>query len=210
MSRDNIFYIAIVIVAIGAGAGAGWLSAKRRTATLQESLQRLEDTLAALTPEPQDQKEVARWDEERMRLAYQQAADWVKLANNVTWTMTSIYLIGALLALNGSLNQQVINTPWRPWVGLAVVLLSIVWLIVDFVYLLSARSARNVLAATEALWKEHSRFFYGQHHNITAVVGRWTVTILLWLSIWVPAALGLIVAKPLLPAWIADHLFDIM
>ena len=92
----------------------------------------------------------------------------MKLANNVTWTMSSIYLVGSLLALNGSLTQQVIDTPWRPRVGLAVVILSVIWLMFDVVYFFSARSARSWLAATEARWEAPARFFYGQHHSAAA------------------------------------------
>jgi hypothetical protein len=169
----------------------------------------LDARVQALAPEGDDPREVARRDEERIRLAYQQAADWVKLANNVTWTMSSIYLVGSLLALNGSLSQQVIDTPWRPRVGLAVAILSVLWLVFDVVYFSSARSALSWLAATEARWEEPARFFYGQYYRPTFAVGRWAVTVCLWISIFVPAWLGLIVAKPLLPAWIADHLVDI-
>src|ERR1043166_3956888 len=89
MLRDFITYLA---VAIAAGGVIGWLFAKRQTATLQESLDRLNARVQALAPQNEEQREVARRDEERMRLAYQQAADWVKLTNNVTWTMSSIYL----------------------------------------------------------------------------------------------------------------------
>jgi hypothetical protein len=40
------------------------------------------------------------------------------MANDITWTMSSIYLVGSLLALNGSLAQQLINTRGARSLGL--------------------------------------------------------------------------------------------
>jgi len=78
----------------------------------------------------------------------------------------------------------------------------------DLVYLFSARSARKWLANKERDWGE-AQFYYKQYHSRGASFGRWLVTILLWTSIFIPAALGLVVAKPLLPLCIAGYLPNI-
>jgi hypothetical protein len=198
-----------VLAAIAAGGLVGWLFAGKQISRLQESIDQVRSRLNTLTLVGDDRKEAAKCDEERFRLAYQQAADWVKLANSVTWTMSSIYLVGSLLALNGALAQHLIATPWRPRIGIAVVILSVIWLVFDVVYFVSARSARKWLAEKEALWDPSAHFFYRQYHRPGAVFGRWVVTLLLWASICVPATLGLIVAKPLLPEFVANLLVDI-
>jgi hypothetical protein len=215
MSQGFIFYLIEAVVAVLVGGLAGWLLARRRLASLQTSLQELETsvqnlsaTVTNLASTAQNNATVATWKEERVRLAYTQAADWLKLANNVTWTMSSIYLVGSLIALNGALSQSVIGTIWRPIVGLAVVAISIIWVIFDVVYSYAARSARDWLVATESHWDTSAQFYSGQR-NSTAKAGRWAVTMFLWLSICVPAVLGVIIAKPILPTFVADYLPDI-
>jgi hypothetical protein len=210
MLENPLVLLGIYVVCAGLFGGLiGWLFAGKRINRLQESIDQVRSALNVLTLQGDDQKEAAKRDEERSRLAYQQAADWVKLANSITWTMSSIYLVGSLLALNGALAQHLIATPWRPRIGIAVVTLSVIWLVFDLIYFISARSARKWLAEKEALWDPSAHFFYHQHHEPGAVLGRWVVTLLLWASICVPATLGLIVAKPLLPALIANLLVDV-
>jgi len=193
-----IYLVALAIVSVGVGAALVWFFVRNRVARLEDSLIRTQGRLDALQLPENRAEEVFGLNEERTRLAYQQAADWVKLANNVTWTMSSIYLVGSLLALNGSLSPSVINSAWRPWVGIAVVILSFIWLAFDVIYSFSARSARNWLTATEEGWVAQAQFFRSQN-RAAPQIWRWVVAILLWISICVPAALGLFIAKPLFP-----------
>jgi hypothetical protein len=204
----SIMYLVVVAIFAGAGGALVWFYVRSRVATLADLIIQIRGELEQLGPTDAQRVATVEQNEERTRLAYQQAADWVKLANNVTWTMSSIYLVGSLLALNGSLTQQLINTPWRPWVGIAVVGLSFIWLAFDLIYSCSARSARNWLAATEARWVTEAQFFSSQN-SWGVRVGRWAVAILLWISICVPAALGLFVAKPILPTCLGSFFPDI-
>src|SRR5258708_15723272 len=59
--------------------------------------------------------------DEAIKASYQQAADWVKMVNSVTWTLSSIYLVAAIIALNGAM--QLKDFPWRPLIAIVFILL---------------------------------------------------------------------------------------
>ncbi len=85
-------------------------------------------------------------------VTYQQAADWLKMVNTVTWTMGSIYLAAAFVALNGALSESLVDTVWRHVIGVAVCALSLIWFHVDNIYSSSAQKARAKLKALEDVW----------------------------------------------------------
>jgi hypothetical protein len=208
LDHPVVFVLVGAVLAAVIGGIVARVVARRQVNALSTRHDTLAEQVRTLTLGPEDTKEAARFAEERMRLSYQQAADWVKMSNSITWTMSSIYLVGSLLALNGALSTQLIGTPWRPRIGLAVVILCGLWLAFDLVYLFSSFDARKRLAQMENSWAE-PRFYYHQYHGGWSKFGRIAVNGLLWVSILVPASLGLIVARPILPTYMAAHLVDI-
>jgi uncharacterized protein YukE len=86
------------------------------------------------------------------KISYQQASDWVRMVNSITWTLSSIYLVGAIIALNGVM-QKGVDPAWRFTVGLVVAGLCLVWAAVDVSYVVMSLDARKTLVSIEAEWK---------------------------------------------------------
>jgi hypothetical protein len=135
--------------------------------------------------------ETERLGSETIRMFYHQAADWVRTVNTVTWSLGSIYLVAAILALNGAVQQT--NQVWRTWIGLGIIALVGIWLVIDGAYLRSARSAREYLKNIERQWPNHEGFYSNQAPNINTIR---LVSALLYISALILALLALLVAFP--------------
>jgi hypothetical protein len=103
-------------------------------------------------------KEITEAD--HRKTVYQHAGDWLRMVNMITWTLASIYLVGAVIALNGALQSH--DSRWRLTVGLSVFLLSLIWGGVDYIYEYSAKCARVKLENIEAGWGKDSQFYTDQ------------------------------------------------
>lgn len=88
---------------------------------------------------------------DQKKLAYQEASQWLRMVNLITWTLNSIFLVGAMVALNGAA-QQTADVVWRYAACVAAILLCIVWRSVDNIYSVSATKARAFLCVAEADW----------------------------------------------------------
>lgn len=131
---------------------------------------------------------LAQQTEARRLLSYQQAADWLRMTNNITWTLSSVYLVAAIIGLNSGLT---VNDPdWRLWIGLTVTGLGLSWLLVDIIYFCSASNARQQLRAIEQNMEE--RFYTTQRGTVSRVI----VTAVLLVSMLGVSYMGLVVAKP--------------
>jgi hypothetical protein len=111
--------------------------------------------------------------------AYQQAADWVRMVNTITWTLFSIYLVSAVIALNGA-SQPGVDVAWRRTIAISVLVLCIVWGVVDWVYDVTLQAARKQLEKMEEGWDEENQFFTGQRKNpsIRIVEGRLIIVLI--------------------------------
>jgi hypothetical protein len=78
---------------------------------------------------------------ERPGLAYDQASDWLRMVNTITWALSSIFLVGAIIAVNGA-SQSGVDPYWRIGAYVLVVVLCAIWWRVDFIYAQSAVQAR--------------------------------------------------------------------
>jgi hypothetical protein len=136
---------------------------------------------------------------EAIKLSYQQAADWVKMVNTVTWTLSSIYLAATLVALNASF-----ALPWRPLVGIVVVILCFVWAGIDTIYATSVRSARAYLEGIERDWGiANPRGFFSYQRGTTKLRPlSFALNVFLLGSVAIPFYLGLVAAKPWLINWL--------
>jgi hypothetical protein len=170
---------------------------------VQPAAQATVDGLAALG-ERVDRITTLFPESDQTKLVYQQAGDWVRMVNTITWTLGSIYLAGSFIVLNAALGPQLIDKNWRPLIGLAVVCLCVIWLVVDSVYLWSVSAARRKLVAIEENWP--TKFFKEQENS---KFGRYLVVGGLYLSMGLPFFLGLAVARPWLPSHIQALLPDI-
>ena len=70
---------------------------------------------------------------QQSELAYQQASDWLRMVNTITWTLSSIFLVGAIIAVNGA-SQANALPHWRLTAYLLVVILCLIWWRVDWIY----------------------------------------------------------------------------
>ena len=87
---------------------------------------------------------------EQSELAYQQASDWLRMVNTITWALSSIFLVGAIIALNGA-SQNGVLPLWRLAAYILVMILCAVWWRVDWVYTQSANQlARSSSPLSEA------------------------------------------------------------
>ena len=122
-------------------------------------------------------------------LAYQQASDWLRMVNTITWTLSSIFLVGAIIALNGA-SQNSALPEWRLAAYLLVLILCLIWWRVDWVYTQSAIEARNKLVAIEQNWDPLNALYRSQSAD-QWVKRRKSVA----LCIYLPAiAIGLVAA----------------
>ena len=97
--------------------------------------------------------------------AYAQAGSWLQMVNTITWTLTSIFLVGAIIALNGA--SQNPDVYWRLAVCLLVIILCIAWGAVDYVYSKSAWKAREKLRRLEGRWVEDHKFYCDQDDELS-------------------------------------------
>ena len=128
------------------------------------------------------------------RISYQEAADWVRMSNTVMWSLGSIYIVVALLVLNGSMQH---SEKWRLAIGLAVAFLAITWLVTDIAYGRSTAAARRHLTTLEAAWRNRDELtvgFYNNQHELRNWIS--VVSILYRATALVLILLGLIVASP--------------
>ena len=173
----------------------------QRGADLQQSVADLREQIRLMQQNNQLEERVLRAGEQATTLSYQQAAEWVRMCNTVTWSLGSIYVVAAVIALNGAM-QQGPSAAWRSVAGWLVVFMVIVWAVIDCAYLRSAKSAREYLRNIETSWREQpvgGGFFVRQQgHPSTFML----VTGLLGLSAFLLGVLGLFVAIKPLRDWI--------
>jgi hypothetical protein len=131
-------------------------------------------------------------------LAYQHAGDWVRLANTITWTLASVYLVAAVFAMNAAV-QRAEDDPVRLVLAILWIALLSIWLAIDNMYLSSAQQARHVLERIEAEWPQPYQFYTQQKRAGLAGSRRLTgllylsatVIVLAWVTIVTP-----VVCKP--------------
>jgi Na+-transporting NADH:ubiquinone oxidoreductase subunit NqrB len=129
---------------------------------------------------------------EFQKVLYQQASAWVGMANTITWSLGSIFLVAGIIALNGAINTNDVH--WRHVAGFGVIALALIWLLIDVLYGISAVSARNQLEEIEEQWVRHGRGFFARQNKYRAL--RWIVWGGLVFSMLGMAYGGLIVARP--------------
>lgn len=95
---------------------------------------------------------------------YQHAADWVRMVNSITWSIASFYLLSAVIAMNvaltrpaGSFERHAISATW--------IALLVLWAVVDFVYLSTARHARGAIDGIEKDAAFGSNFYTDQRRT---------------------------------------------
>ena len=120
----------------------------QRGADLHQSILDLREQIQALQQDRRPPEQVA---DQRTTLSYQQASEWVRMCNTITWSLGSIYVVAAILALNGAMQQS--SMVWRSVIGVLVVLLVVAWALIDWSYLQSASSAREHLREIETSWR---------------------------------------------------------
>jgi hypothetical protein len=179
-----------------------------RTSTFNQAVGGLQTRIAALEADKEslttqttlsDQgKLVVQRDIDRSKIAHQQASDWVRMVNSITWTLSSIYLVGAIIALNGASQSK--DPVWRVVVGWAVAGLGVVWLLVDWVYARSSAVARSKLVALEASWDEDAAFYRYQAAQLKW--GPTLISVLIMVPVLGVIWLGLVLAMPSLPSWL--------
>jgi hypothetical protein len=103
---------------------------------------------------------------ERERLAYQEASHWLRMVNTITWTLGSIFLAGAIIAINGA-SQNGVDPYWRAAAYILVVILCAVWWRVDFIYSQSAIKAREFLVSVERVWADADAFYRSQNDALS-------------------------------------------
>jgi hypothetical protein len=103
---------------------------------------------------------------ERCKLAYQQASDWLRMVNTITWTLSSIFLVGAIIALNGA-SQPTADPAWRLGAYLLVFVLCAIWWRVDWIYGQSALKAREMLVRIEENWAPTHAFYRSQNDAVS-------------------------------------------
>jgi hypothetical protein len=84
--------------------------------------------------------------EQRERMVYENAAHWLRMVNTITWTLTSIFLVVAIVALN---NAQGAAPEWKHTIGYTIFGLCWVWFAVDLIYGISSLKARWILEDME-------------------------------------------------------------
>jgi hypothetical protein len=136
------------------------------------------------------------------KLAYEHAAQWLRMVNTITWTLSSLYLAVAIVALN-----TVRDAPkeWKHTIGWTVFGLCCVWFCVDVIYAFSSLKARSILTKIEAdtAWPAELKLYTWQA-QWTAADGSKEPIILLWLLsgllVYVPIA-GMAFLSLTLFAW---------
>jgi uncharacterized membrane protein YgcG len=84
----------------------------QRGADLHQSISDLREQIQALQQDRRPPEQVA---DQRTTLSYQQAAEWVRMCNTITWSLGSIYVVAAILALNGAMQQS--SMVWCEWLS---------------------------------------------------------------------------------------------
>lgn len=79
---------------------------------------------------------------------YQHAADWLRMANSITWNVASVYLVSSVFAMNTALTRPAGSTE-RHTIGIIWLVLLVIWFLVDLIYLQSASHARAKIAEVE-------------------------------------------------------------
>jgi hypothetical protein len=126
---------------------------------------------------------------EQSQLAYQQASDWLRMVNTITWALSSIFLVGAIIAINGA-SQSGVLPSWRLAAYVLVVILCLIWWRVDWVYTQSAIQAREKLVAIERGWDETNALYTSQNSDLWVRRRKWVA-----LCVYLPAiAVGLVAA----------------
>ena len=125
----------------------------QRPADLQQTITDLRRTIQVMEDKDRLEAQVGDAGEQTTRLSYQQGADWVRMCNSISWSLGSIYVVAAIIALNGAM-QQGVKPEWRTVIGWVVVFLALAWALIDGAYLWSARTARNYLRSIENKWAE--------------------------------------------------------
>jgi len=130
---------------------------------------------------------------DRTTLCYQHAGDWVRLANSLTWTIASVYLVSAVLAMNGAL-QRAEEDYMRIVIAAVWIALLVMWLIIDNIYLGSARHARRIIERIEEDWPPPLQFYTSQKRD--GIGGSGILTGLLYASAATLAAAWLVIVAP--------------
>jgi hypothetical protein len=168
---------------------------QRRVAELEQTITDLRQHIVAAQENARLAGQAALLEDENLRMSYQQAGDWVRMSNTVMWSLGSIYIVAAIIALNGAVQSTVAT--WRTAVGMIVALLALTWLVADIAYSSSTRAARKYLRDVEARWPARDplpRGFYTGQHPLRSL--SYLVTALLYLSAIVLGVLALAIAFP--------------
>jgi hypothetical protein len=172
---------------------------RQEIVSLRQDVDGLRNRLAAI-----ETQEVAQLD--FRKTTYQQAADWLKMVNAITWSLGSVFLVAGIIALNGAMQMN--DSHWRGVVGVGVVTLSLIWIIVDLVYDRSAVAARKQLVRIEDQWGANlDDRFYTRLSKKRA--SRGMVWVMLIAAMLAMAYAGLIVAKPGLHFPLEDWVVDV-
>jgi hypothetical protein len=97
----------------------------QRGADLHQSILDLREQIQALQQDRRPPEQVA---DQRTTLSYQQAVEWVRMCNTITWSLGSIDVVAAILALNGAMQQS--SMVWRSVIGVLVVFLVVAWALI--------------------------------------------------------------------------------
>lgn len=155
------------------GANSTGENDQTRVADLENTVTELRHTIEVMQENKRLTEQVTHLGDETIRLSYQQAADWVRMSNLVTWSLGSIYVVAAVIALNGAVQQQ--NEVWRTLIGGVVIFLAVAWALIDFAYLCSIRSARRYLISIENQWPDRQPLPRGflSGNSDTDICSRW-------------------------------------
>jgi hypothetical protein len=117
------------------------------------------------------------------KLAYQQAADWLRLVNTVTWTLSSIFFVGAVIALSNAIQSH--DASWRLVIGLGVLSSVAIWAYFDQRYSKTAANARSALKEIESRWDPKFQFYTAQEKSVRFAG---IISLTFYLTYLVPAA----------------------
>ena len=122
------------------------------------------------------------------QMCYQQAGDWVRMVNTITWTLVSVFLVASVIAMNSAVFSL---TNWLPGVIVVVqIILAGIWYKFDEDYADSARKARETLRTLERGFPAELRFYTDQQSESAiqlnnVLKGSVAVLILAWIAIGV-------------------------
>jgi len=119
------------------------------------------------------------------KMVYAEAGNWVRMVNTITWTLGSIFLVGAIIATNVLTAQ---TSPWRGTVALWIIFLCLIWLLIDILYWVSIWTPRSILESVEKDFKNAALRLYTRQQMGYGNRVRFWVNVLTWV---LPVVVGL-------------------